>query len=195
MPFYPPDAPVPRELRTAEFLLRPLRATDAALDYDAVMASRERLLRRSAGQWPRAGFTLAENRADLAQHEAEFHARLAFAYTMMNPDETECLGCVYLYPLRHTLERYGAPADAIAAAAEGEVEASFWVRQDREADDLDRCLLASLLPWLRGGFAFERLWLRAFAAEERQVAIFRAAGLRQAAAVPTSATPALLFEW
>jgi RimJ/RimL family protein N-acetyltransferase len=194
MPFYPPDAPVPAELRTAELLLRPLRATDAALDYDAVMASRERLLRRSAGQWPRVGFTLAENRADLEQHEAEFHARVAFAYTVMNPDETACLGCVYIYPLRRTLERYGAPAELIAAAAEDEAEASFWVRQDREADDLDRRLLAALLPWLRDAFAFGRLWLRAFTAEERQVAIIRAAGLRQVAEVPTHATPLLLFE-
>jgi RimJ/RimL family protein N-acetyltransferase len=195
MLFYLADAPVPIELRTDEFLLRPLRAADAALDYDAVMASRERLLRRSAGQWPRAGFTLAENRADLAQHEAEFYARAAFAYTMMNPDETACLGCIYIYPLRRTLERFGAPATAIAAAGEGEAEASFWVRQDLEAADLDRRLLAALLPWLRGSFAFGRLWLRAFAAEERQVAIFHAAGLRQVAAVPTSATPLLLFDW
>jgi hypothetical protein len=158
------------------------------------MASRERLPWRSAGQWPRAGFTLAENHADLAQHEAEHQARAAFTYTVLNPDETECLGCLYCYPLRRTLASYGAPPPAIAAAGEDAAEASFWVRQDREADDLDRRLLAALLPWLRGEFAFARLWLRAFAAEERQVAILRAARLRQAAALPTRATPLLLFE-
>ncbi len=32
MRFSPDDAPVPAELRTAEFLLRPLRAADAELD-------------------------------------------------------------------------------------------------------------------------------------------------------------------
>jgi RimJ/RimL family protein N-acetyltransferase len=195
MPFYPPDAPVPAGLATDEFMLRELRATDAALDYDAVMASRARLLRRSAGRWPRDGFTLAENRTDLATHEAEFQARAAFTYTMLNPGATECLGCVYIYPLRHTLERLGAPAAAIAQAGEDEAEASFWVRQSREADDLDRRLLAALLPWLRGEFTFARVWLRAFAAEERQVAILRAAGLHVAAEVPTSATPLLLFDW
>ncbi|HEV2235885.1 MAG TPA: GNAT family N-acetyltransferase [Ktedonobacterales bacterium] len=195
MPFYPPGAAVPAELRTDELLLRPLRASDDVLDYAAVMASRERLLRRSAGQWPRAGFTLAENRADLAQHEAEHQARAAFTYTVMNRDETECLGCLYIYPLRRTLARYGAPAAVSAAAAEDEAEASFWVRQDRESDDLDRRLLAALLPWLHGEFACARLWLRAFAAEERQVAVLRAAGLRQAAEIATSASPLLLFDW
>ena len=32
MVFYPDDAPVPTELRTEEFLLRPLRATDVGIN-------------------------------------------------------------------------------------------------------------------------------------------------------------------
>ena len=39
--FYPADAPVPETLRTDEFLLRPLRATDVQLDYEAVISSRD----------------------------------------------------------------------------------------------------------------------------------------------------------
>ncbi len=50
--FYPSDAHVPEALRTDEFLLRPLRATDVTLDYDAVISSR--------ADWPREGFTLEE---------------------------------------------------------------------------------------------------------------------------------------
>ena len=50
MPFYPDDAPVPTELRTEEFLLRPLRATDVDLDYEAVMATQEALRRGSGGR-------------------------------------------------------------------------------------------------------------------------------------------------
>ena len=34
MAWYPADAPVPSTLRTEEFLLRPLRASDVELDYD-----------------------------------------------------------------------------------------------------------------------------------------------------------------
>ena len=37
--------------------------------------------------------------ADLEWHEAEFLGRRSFAYTVMDPTETECLGCVYVYPL------------------------------------------------------------------------------------------------
>ena len=43
MPFYSDDAPIPTELRTDAFLLRPLLASDAALDYAAVIASRGRM--------------------------------------------------------------------------------------------------------------------------------------------------------
>ena len=55
--FYPGDARIPEVLRTDEFLVRPLRATDVALDYDAVISSRAELLLGSAGTWPREGFT------------------------------------------------------------------------------------------------------------------------------------------
>ena len=53
MTFYPDDAPVPSALRNDEFVLRPLRAADVDLDYEAVMASQETLRRGSGGQWPR----------------------------------------------------------------------------------------------------------------------------------------------
>jgi hypothetical protein len=69
--FYPEDARVPEALQTEEFLVRPLRATDVALDYDAVISSRAELLPASGGTWPREGFTLEENLADLQRHEQE----------------------------------------------------------------------------------------------------------------------------
>ena len=47
--FYPDEAPVPTTLRTEEFLLRPLRAADVDLDYEAVMATQEVLRRGSGG--------------------------------------------------------------------------------------------------------------------------------------------------
>ena len=93
--FYPGDAPVPEELRTGEFLVRLLRATDVTLDYDAVISSCAELLLGSGGTWPREGFTLEENLADLQRHEQEHRDRVAFTYTVMNPAETECLGCMY----------------------------------------------------------------------------------------------------
>ena len=195
MVFYPEDAPVPTGLHTDEFLLRMLRATDVELDYDAVMASADILHLRSGGSWPRKGFTLAENLSDLQMHEADFLGRRGFTYTIMNPDETQCLGCLYIYPLDVILRRIGVDEAAVAnESSDGIAEASFWVRQERVAADLDRRVLASLLPWLRKDFAFSRLYLRAFAREQRHVAIFAEAGLRLAASYPAQDTQLLLYE-
>ena len=47
MDFYPANAAVPEEKRTDRLLMRPLRATDVELDYDAVMSSAEQLRRWS----------------------------------------------------------------------------------------------------------------------------------------------------
>jgi RimJ/RimL family protein N-acetyltransferase len=191
MPFYPDDAPIPAELRTDELLLRPLLTSDAALDYAAVMASRDLLHLRSGGSWPRDGFTLDENRADLEAHERDFRHRAGFTYTVMKPGETECLGCVYIYPLSRILARAGSPSvEGINLDA---AEASFWVRPTGVARDLDRRLLAVLLPWLRRDFAFSELYLRCFAAETRHAAIFADAGLHLVHALPAGDTRLLLF--
>jgi RimJ/RimL family protein N-acetyltransferase len=100
MDFYPAGAPVPNEKRADGLLLRPLRATDVELDYDAVMSSAAQLRRWSQTAWPADDFTLAENLADLERHEREHLERTAFTFTVLNPGGTRCLGCVYLAPVR-----------------------------------------------------------------------------------------------
>jgi hypothetical protein len=184
MTFYPDDAPVPTVLRSDEFVLRPLRAAYVELDYEAVMASQEALRRGSGGRWPRPGFTLEENLADLQGHEADFHARRGFTYTVMDPTETCCLGCVYAYPLED---------DGVGRDRDYEALVWFWVRPDRVADDLDRRLLAALAPWLRSDFAFTRVLFRAWANDDRQKSLFAEAGLRDVATRPGRGTKGLLF--
>jgi hypothetical protein len=184
MTFYPDDAPVPTALRSDEFLLRPLRAADVELDYEAVMATQEVLRRGSGGTWPRPDFTREENLADLQGHEADFDARRGFTYTVMDPTKAHCLGCVYAYPPKDEGDgRYG----------DYEAVVWFWVRPDRVADNLDRRLLAALVPWLRSDFAFARVLFRAWAHDERQTAIFSDAGLRVVDTRPVRDTEALLF--
>ena len=185
MTFYPEDAPVPTMLRGDEFVLRPLRAADVELDYEAVMASPEVLRRGSGGQWPRPGFTLEENLAHLQGHEADFHARRGFTYTVMDPTETRCLGCVYAYPPEDDGDRRERDYKTLVW---------FWVSPDLVADDLDRLLLAALVPWLRSDFAFTRVLFRACANDERQTALFSEAGLRVADTRPGRGTEVLLFE-
>ena len=186
MSFYPEPAPVPAMLRTDEMLIRPLRASDVMLDYDAVISSRAELWLRSGGGWPREGFTIEENLADLQQHEQEHQDRLAFTYTVMNPDETECLGCLYINPLARIIERAATaqqlPASEATSQPLPEVSASdavvtFWVRQSRLADNLDLRLLQSLTDWFRTAWTFPRVTFLAQNAQQRQLLLFEQLGM------------------
>jgi hypothetical protein len=173
--FYPGDARVPEVLRTDEFVVRPLRATDVTLDYNAVISSRAELLLGSGGTWPREGFTLEENLADLERHEQEHRARVAFTYTVMNPAETECLGCIYIGPLERLLGHDGESGEYLSDNA---AYVSFWVRQSRLADRLDRRLLQALLSWFQNEWAFAHVLFIAQKIEERQVRLYEEMGLR-----------------
>jgi RimJ/RimL family protein N-acetyltransferase len=189
MRFYPQDAPVPGELRTDEFLLRPLRATDCELDYDAVMSSADLLLVKSLGRWPRPGFTWDENLKDLQEHEADHLARRAFTFTVMNPDETECLGCAYLNPLRPALESHGASAAQLATVGDDEAGVHFWARASRLAGGLDARLFAALHGWLAREWAFRRVLFRANDGEARPLGIYEGAGLRPIIRLPVTDVP------
>jgi hypothetical protein len=124
--------------------LRPIRERDVDIDYPAVMGSRERLWARygEAWGWPPAHMTYDEDREDLAHHEAEIAARLSFNYAVLNEDESELLGCVYVDPPDEH-----APEGAEAVA-------SWWV-VDREAGgELERALDELVPRWLAGRWGF-----------------------------------------
>ena len=173
--FYPDDARVPDKLQTDEFIVRPLRASDVALDYDAVISSRAELLLHSGGTRPREGFTLQENLADLERHEQEFLDRVAFAYTVMNPTETECLGCIYIDPLESFL---GKNVEGPGYLADRTAYITFWVRQSRLADNLDKRLLQALISWFQNEWAFSHVVFLAQKPQERQIRLFEEEGLR-----------------
>ena len=137
MSLVPPDFAVPPGLETEAFKLRKLTVADAALDYEAVMESRHRLRAGSPHGWPREGFTLAENRADLVTHEREFDERYAFTYTVVTPDESRVLGCVYIRPSTSAdADVYMWMRDAAHDAGEGGLTRSLfhavkrWLEQD-----------------------------------------------------------------
>ena len=65
----------------------------------------------------------------------------AFAYTVLNPERTRCLGCVYL-------ER----CDEIEGA-----QLAFWVTDDNL--DMESVLLTSVLRWVHEAWAIERVLL------------------------------------
>src|SRR5580692_12054822 len=98
-PFVPKDFEVPAGFETADFRVRMLAISDVVKDFDAVMTSVEGLQKvfSPSGRWPR-GLTFEQDLIDLGWHHKEFQQRRSFAYTVMKPDESQCLGCVYIYP-------------------------------------------------------------------------------------------------
>jgi len=170
--FYPAGVAAPQEKRTDCLYLRPLRATDVELDYEAVMSSAEMLRRWSQSDWPVDDFTLAQNLADLQRHEREHIERKAFTFTVLNPQGTQCLGCVYIVPVRP--EEIPLCEDAAYAADVG-----FWVRESELASALDRHLLETLRDWFQAEWAFDRVLFTVSQQETRQATLLEAAGLEQ----------------
>jgi hypothetical protein len=125
--------------------LRPIQEDDVAIDYPAVMGSRERLWEKygEAWRWPPADMTYEQDRKDLAQHEAEIAAHETFNYAILDSGETELLGCVYIDP------PYGPTppgADAVV---------TWWVVDSEVGRELDEALDALLPGWLEDAWGFQ----------------------------------------
>lgn len=173
----PTEAPV--GLVTADFVLRPIAVADAAMDYAAVMESRDFLHAWEQSSWPEDDFTVDANRKDMELLEQRHNAREAFTYTVTNPDGTECLGCVYLMPpdaRSFTRARIEPVSDR--SWEEYATTIYFWVRKSQLPHALDRTLLATLRTCMAQDWPFGR-WL--FVTNEQfgqQVALFEDAGLQ-----------------
>ncbi len=128
------DFKVPELLETERVRLRPLTINDAVKDFEAVMTSEERLrtVYNPGGDWP-LRLTLEQNIIELGWHQTEFQLRTSFAYTVVSLDESEVLGCVYIYPTR--IPGYDA-------------EITMWVRQSRVEEGLDEHLFETVEHWI-----------------------------------------------
>lgn len=176
MKFFPPEMNAPTGTRTGRLLLRPLTVGHMDLDYDAVMASREQLNRWSQTTWPTPDFTLAENRADLDRHQREHNERVAFTYTVLNPTESRCLGCVYITPIPESAA-YLYPNDRYSA------KVTFWIRSDELAGGLESHLLATLRAWFAAEWPFERVIYTISRQNPRQAELLADSGLVQSASI------------
>ena len=130
--FVPSNFDIPPVLETERFRLRMLSIDDVEKDYEAVVESRE-LLHSLGSSWPREGFTLKENLADLERYQQEFLNREAFAYTIVSLDGSRVLGCVYINPTRRI------DADA---------EVYMWVRKSEYDQGLDAVLFQIVKNWM-----------------------------------------------
>ena len=64
MPFLDPNRPVPHGMRTEDFVLRPILASDAERDHAAVMETRVELRLWEQTAWPEDDFTVEANRVE-----------------------------------------------------------------------------------------------------------------------------------
>ena len=136
--FVPKDFVIPLRLETECFRLRMLSVDDVEKDYEAVMETQAHF--HALGySWPRVGFTLAENLADLKQHQQEFLDREAFAYTVVSLDESRVLGCVYINPTE---------------SDETDARVRMWVRSSEFDRGLDPILFQVVSQWLTSVWPF-----------------------------------------
>lgn len=124
-----PSGRVPAPLRTARFVLRPLGPEHNARDHRAWSESIDHI-RATPGfapgdwgsdDWP-VPMTPEQNLDDLVMHRREFDAGQAFAYSVLDGDCDDVLGCVYIDP------------DPTGAA---EAVVRCWVTSERASFDHD----------------------------------------------------------
>lgn len=177
MIFYPPNAPIPAGLTTDEFILEPLTTEHVHLDHAALMESVAMLRAWSGGDWPTHAFTVAQNYQDLAMHQTEHEERVAFTFTVLTPDRSRCIGCVYMDDLTNVLTFASADPAQIAGVPDGSVAVRFWATQPRLADDLDAQLFACIRSWLHEKWTFAHIFFRTNDRDQRQVDLFEGANL------------------
>lgn len=125
---------------TSEFRVRPITVGDAEKDYEAVMESID-VIHSSLldDNWPTESFTLDQNRRDLGAKERKFERRQSFTYTVVSPDESRVLGCVYIN------KGINGPDAAVF----------MWVRPSANATGLDSRLEAAVRDWMKTDWPFE----------------------------------------
>jgi hypothetical protein len=90
----------PFQVKGDLYTLRKLTVEEVEKDYKAVMSSRESLRQIFCenDDWPSDDMTLEDNYKDLVMHQREFDQNEGFAYTIVTPDDQDCIGCLYIYP-------------------------------------------------------------------------------------------------
>lgn len=144
--FIPDSFKIPKTLKTEHFLIRKLCAKDVYLDYMAVMSSIDIIKQARGGSWATPDLTFEADLIDLDWHQREFEHKSSFAFTVMNLDESECLGCFYFYPPGFRKE---SPEDI-------DVDVSFWVTQKAYDQGLYSQLYITIKKWIDEQWLFKK---------------------------------------
>lgn len=161
------------------FIVRPLVPSDVELDYDAVMSSREFLFHwEQDPPYPPEDFSVADNLKDLEKMDSAHRDGSRYTYTVMNADETQALGCVYLLP---SDDRIYLTADVTSHDGTDlstvDAMVSFWVRPSTWDDGFERVLLDAVLGWLHRDWSLKRPVVITNEHLDHQVATIESLGL------------------
>lgn len=161
------------------FIVRPLVPSDVVLDHEAVMSSREFLYHwEQDPPYPPEDFSVEDNLEDLQQMDSEHRNRTRYTYTVMNADETQVLGCIYLLPNDDRMYR-----TAKVAARDGtdlssvDATVAFWIRVWTWESGFERVLLDAVLGWLRDDWSLERPVIMTNESLDHQIATIESLGL------------------
>ncbi|MBK5307096.1 MAG: hypothetical protein JJD92_10450 [Frankiaceae bacterium] len=141
--FVPSEFEPPTSLVTEQFRLEPLGPQHNQPDLAAWTSSIEHIRSTPGypdGNWPPpSGMTLEQNLNDLRRHAGDFTRGAGFTFTVLDPSDSDVIGCVYLYPSR---------------SDEWDVTVQSWVRADRAALDVPLAdavshWVATDWPWAR----------------------------------------------
>ena len=142
-PFVPAGFKIPDTLETAHFRARMLTVNDVVKDYDAVMTSIEHLQKMYAStDWPTKDLTLEQDLIDLGWHQKEFQLRRSFAYTIVSPDESQVIGCLYINPTKKS---------------DYDANITMWVRSSMLDTGLDTMLFNAVKEWIAKEWPFKKV--------------------------------------
>jgi RimJ/RimL family protein N-acetyltransferase len=161
------------------FIVRPLVPSDVVLDHDAVMASRDFLYHwEQDPPYPAANFSVEDNLEDLVRMDNEHRNGTRYTYTVMNTNETQVLGCVYLLPnddrMYRTAEVTSHDGTDLSSV---DATVAFWVRPSTWKDGFERRLLEAILGWLRDQWSFGRVVIVTNEKLDHQIATIESLGL------------------
>lgn len=142
--FVPKNFQVPDTLENEHIRIRMLTIHDVVKDYDAVMTSIDHLqgVFGPTSSWPAKDLTLEQDLIDLAWHHKEFQRRSSFAYTVVALDESQVIGCLYIYP---------------TTKLDYEATVTMWVRSSVLDQGMDDILYSTVKKWLEEEWPFNKV--------------------------------------
>ena len=141
-PFVPAEFVAPLALATEQFRLEPLGPQHNDSDYEAWTSSVEHI--RGTPGWEESSWpddrSKEDNLRDLQRHADDFASRTGFTYTVLDPDNEDVIGCVYIYPDKK--EQHDARVLSWVRASRAELDAELW---------------RAVSGWLSDDWPFERV--------------------------------------